>query len=83
MRNNRKFFAAVIGAACLNVLLFTGTANAEDDLPWTLSVPTAVAAITVTVGAEDDLPWTGPTPAPAPAPAGRAGALDSDLPWTK
>ncbi len=79
MRNNRNFFAAVIGAACLNVLLFTGTANAEDDLPWTLSVPTAVTTLTVTVGAEADLPWTGPTP----APADEAGGLDGDLPWTK
>lgn len=68
MRKNRTFFAAVIGAACLNVLLFAGTANAgtDEDLPWTKAAPTTGASLTLTAGTDDDLPWTGPTPSPAP-----------------
>ncbi|MCX2925553.1 MULTISPECIES: hypothetical protein [Streptomyces] len=93
MRKNRAFFAAAIGAACLNVVLFAGTANAgtDDDLPWTK----AGSTLTTTVGTDDDLPWTGPTPSPLPAaatitadaPSGDTdpdtGGANPDLPWTR
>jgi len=73
MRKNKAFFAAVIGAACLNIVLFTGTASAgtDDDLPWTGPTPSplpAAAGVTAdalsgdtdpdTGGANPDLPWT-------------------------
>ncbi|MCX4963836.1 hypothetical protein OHA98_03185 [Streptomyces sp. NBC_00654] len=80
MRENRTFFAAVIGAACLNVLLFAGTANAgtDDDLPWTKAAPTAGATLTATNGTDDDLPWTGPGPSPSPSSLTVTAAVTPD-----